>query len=170
MEKPRVRGETWREDLQREGIIYVSDPEEVRRLLAEKIVLPCTRCSKTKGSEGDEAVPRNFYLSRQNIRFYEWAEAYNLEYGILSDLYGMHFWDVKKPFYDIHPSSLTEEQFQELGRLIKEEMDSRGYRAALYWNSSPVMSVPYFYMFKMAGIQVYYITKLPSLKMYSFDL
>jgi len=160
MKKIKISGETWLEDIINYGIIYLDNSISVKNLLKNEKVLPCTRCSKTKGKVGEEALPKDFYVSSQNLQFYSWCEKNKLKYGILSDMYGMHFWNEKKKFYDIHPSSLTDDDFERLGKLIREKMITNSFDSFLFWNSSPLMSAPYFYMMKLSGLKIFYITKL----------
>lgn len=123
---------------------------------------PTTRCSKTKGKGGDRAVPRDFYLSQTNLRFYAWAEGHvpPLEYGILSDLYGVHFWNEALAFYDIHPSTLSDRQLLELGRTIGRKCRMRGITHLLFTDSSPIFSTPYLVMLLNSGLQVAYSMRL----------
>ncbi len=163
MDKPKIAAKSWREDISRVGIQYMDDPRRVLELVSNHDVLICSRCSRTKGDKTDKAVPKNFYVSKTNLQFYKWCEELNIKYGILSDLYGLHLWDKKKKFYDIHPSSLSQKQFKKLAKKIKKIMCKNRWSTFLYWNASPIMSAPYFYMMLLTGFKIYYITKLPKL-------
>ena len=163
IEKPKINGKTLKENLENYGIVYVNNPDIIGDLVYKKDVIVCSRCSKTKGEIGDKTIPRNFYISKQNIQFYEWCEKYDIYYAILSDNYGLYLCDEEKEFYDVHPSSLTNEQFVKLAEIIKEKMEDNKWKTFLFWNSSPIMSTPYFYMMKLTGFDIYYITSLPVL-------
>lgn len=121
-------------------------------------VLWTSRCSKTKKLAG--GLPKNLYVSSLNIKFYECMEKYGLRYAILSDLYGIHFDDEKLAYYDIHPSSLTAEEKERLGKIIGEKTKGRGYSKVVFYNSSPLMSRPYFEMLSHSGLEVYFVTRL----------
>ena len=70
--------------------IEVVSPNELRGRIAtlETPICYTTFCSKTKGYMNDEDIPKNFYVSPRNLRFYAWAERNEVQYGILSDAYG----------------------------------------------------------------------------------
>lgn len=116
-----------------------------------------TRCCSIKTSL-PEAIPKEFYLSDIVQRFIKFCISNNLNYAILSDLYGIHFKDEKLKTYDIHPSSLTDAQFIHLGELIKNKCS--GIDTIYYHNPSPLMSIPYFKMLKASGFKIYYLTQL----------
>ncbi len=159
----KINGKTWIEDLKKYGIVYLDLPKDFFDILKVKDFnyLICSRCSKTKGKNtGDKIVPKNLYISSQNIRFYQWCENNRFEYGILSDLYGLFMYNEKKEFYDVHPSSLSEDDFITLSEKIKGQMISRGFDTFIYYNSSPLMSIPYFKMMILTGFKIFYITKL----------
>jgi len=121
-----------------------------------------SRCSKTKTGK-DKALPKEFYVSALNNKFYAWAEKHKLYYGILSDLYGIHFCDEYKDFYDIHPSSLSMERKKELGEIIGTKCKEKGYSTAAFYNSAPAMSKPYFDMLWFSGLKIHFITQLPDI-------
>ena len=121
----------------------------------------CTRCSKTKPVGREKAVPEEFYVSTLNKKFYQWCKVGKYRYAIVSDEYGLHFDDEELPFYDTHPSKLTEENFQELASHIREKAKKRHVNSLIFWNTSPIMSKPYFYMLFLSGLPLYYLTTLP---------
>ena len=158
-ERP-LRPKHWEEDtLNNYGIKYLKSLSEIKVLLSEGAIL-CSRCSAIKTVILEKAVPKDFYLSNINKNFYKWCEFNNFEYAILSDLYGLHWFDVEEKTYDIHPSSLTEEDFHKLSTIIRKRVIDRGYKSLIFYNTSPVMSKPYFYMMYLTGLPVYFITKL----------
>lgn len=147
------------------GIDYIA-PEKLKQVVAQALQPVCytTFCSKTKGHKNDEDVPKNFYVSERNLRFYKWAESENVRYGILSDAYGLHMDDEPMPYYDIHPSELNEEVFLQLGQMIVDKMKERGFETIVFINGGPLMCRPYFKMLHVAskaGIEVIYSTKFP---------
>lgn len=145
------------------------DKAEMDRILGEHGItpnapaipgaVPVTHCSKTKGEAADVAVPRDFYVSGRNLRFYAECERRGLPYGILSDQYGVHWHDEPKPFYDIHPGQLPEESLWELGKLIGEKCRERGVGALFYVASPPTVAVPYHIMLLASGVPYTYATR-----------
>lgn len=65
-----------------------------------------TSCSKTKSGRKN-GLPEQFYKGRYNELFYRYMNKFNLKYGILSDKYGIHMYNEKLDYYNIHPSKLT---------------------------------------------------------------
>lgn len=153
---PRERAGEWAAHYRSLGIEVFDTAEDA----VARGFFPTTRCSKTKGKGGDRAVPRNFYLSTINLRFYAWAEGRGLEYGILSDLYGIHFWNESLAFYDIHPSTLTDDQLRALGQTIGRKCRMRKISSVVFAEMSPIFSVPYLVMLLNSGLQVAYTTRL----------
>ena len=123
----------------------------------------CTGCSKTKGKYKDTSIPKYFYVSDRLLNFYKYCELNKFNYGILSDKYGIHLMDESLSFYDIHPSSLTDEQFKGLGKQIGQKANKLNIDCFVYYNPSPMMAVPYFKMLNFANIDFYFITKRISL-------
>lgn len=122
-------------------------------------ILFVTSCSKTKTGK-NFAIPKEFYVSKRNIKFYEMCEKLNLNYAIQSDKYGLHFSDEQLEYYDIHPSKLTEEDKQRLGKIIKEKSKKRNIDIIIFCNSSPLQSRPYLEMLYFSNIEFYFISNL----------
>lgn len=161
----KIDWKNWKREIKEEfKIIHVTDLNEIRGLV-KKGGLLCSRCSKIKDAKIEEAVPNNFYLSYINKNFYKWCDFFGFEYGILSDLYGLHYWDESLKKYDIHPSSLNEEDFKKLAKLISNKMKKRKYKSFIFYNISPIMSNPYFYMMYLTGYPIYFVSKLPVNKL-----
>lgn len=152
---------TWREDLERYKITVLEDWEVLVKA-KEPNVLPVTHCSVTKGTHGDKAVPKNFYISGPNLRFYNWCEDHSLEYGVLSDMYGLHLWNEEEKFYDVHPSSLSKQQYRQLASRIYFKMEAIQCDEFLYHGLPPMRCRPYFYMMIITGMKIFYTTKLPK--------
>jgi len=157
----RLGFKTWREDLSRYKIRVLNEHDVISKARESK-VLPVCNCSATKGKELESAVPRDFYVSAHNRRFYSWCEGLGLKYGVLSDLYGLHLWNEKEKFYDIHPSTLTRQQYRKLASKIYFKMELVGCNEFLYYGIPPVMCRPYFYMMIVTGLSICYTTKLPK--------
>jgi hypothetical protein len=155
-------GKDWREKLAEAGIIYLETAEGVKAAMARYKLLATSRCSKTKTKQ--TGVPKEFYVSSQNMAFYNWCERHKLRYGILSDEYGIHMDNEVREYYDIHPSKVSDEGFKKLAGLARAQLDRLGYQGVIYFNSSPIMSVPYFYLMQLTGTKVFYITKLHNLE------
>lgn len=118
-----------------------------------------TSCSKTKKSR-KKGIPQNFYQGRYNKLFYKYAHKYDLEYGVISDKYGIHMYNEKLEFYDIHPKELTDKDKKELGLKIREKITKYGFKKLIYYYPSPLLSYPYFEMLWYSKIPIYYITKI----------
>ena len=139
------------------GIIAINTSEELTHIINAQNTIITTRCSKTKTGK-NRAIPKHFYVSDLNIKFYDAMDSNDYYYGILSDKYGIHFKDEELDYYDIHPSSLTSERKIELGEMIKEKVIARGYESLIFYNTSPIFSKPYFDMLKILDIPVYFFT------------
>jgi hypothetical protein len=126
--------------------------------ISKSIYLWVTRCSKTKKANG--GFPSQLYLSSLNQHFYKFVQARKLRYGILSDKYGLHLDREWLPSYDIHPSTLADEEKKILGRLIREKALNNGFTQIIFYNNSPLMSVPYFQMLYYSGLSTFYTTNL----------
>jgi hypothetical protein len=96
-------------------------------------------CSQTKGKQGDVAYPRQFYLGECQ-KYMKYAERHNLPFGILSDLYGIHFHDEQLSFYDLRPEMVDS---LELAPKISERLNSRNITKVLYICESPSRARPY---------------------------
>ncbi len=118
-----------------------------------------TSCSKTKTSP-KKRIPKNFYQGRYNKLFYKYAEKFNLKYGILSDKYGIHMYNEKLEFYDIHPKELSNKNKKELGLKIRKKINKYGFKNIIFYYPSPLLSHPYFEMLWYSKIPIYYITKI----------
>lgn len=77
--------------------------------------------------------------------------------------YGLCFDDEVIELYDTHPSQLHEKDKINLGKMIKQKCIERGYNKIIFYNSSPLLSVPYFQMLYFSGIEFFYITNLALL-------
>ena len=133
--------------------------ENYKSILGSGVIF-ATRCSKTKGSGNDCKIPKEFYLSSLNLRFYDYCENNGITYGIISDLYGIHFQDEIINSYDSHPKSLTIENKKELGNIIATKCRERKYTTIIFFSQGPDMNRPYFEMLSYSGLKVYYVTKL----------
>ena len=149
----------WKKEIADKDIIFLDTIEKIRKCLNEHKVLITSRCSKTKTGK-NSAIPKEFYVSNINLNFYATMENAGFYYGILSDKYGIHFCDEKLDYYDIHPSELTKEKKAELGKIIREKVSNLGYDAIIFYNTSPLLSSPYFEMLENSGLKIYYVSKL----------
>jgi len=146
----------WKEQIRKRwGIEIFSN-----RHLQYKQILWVTRCSKTK-NDFKRGIPRDLYGSAVNLFFYRAMEYYRLPYGVLSDKYGLHLEDEKLEYYDIHPSTLCEQDKIKLGELIGQKTKRRGFKTLVIYNNSPLMSYPYFEMLSNSKLNVFFTTRLP---------
>ena len=121
-----------------------------------------TSCSKTKYSK-KQGYPKDFYVGRYNKLFYKYTDFFNLNYGVISDKYGIHMQDECLDYYDIHPSNLSIEDKFHLGRIIREKILNYGYRSIIFYYPSPLQSKPYFEILWYSKLPVYYISKIKIL-------
>jgi len=119
-----------------------------------------TRCSKTK-SRISCGTPDVLYQSPLNLYFYRTMEERSLPYGILSDKYGLHMSDEIRDWYDVHPSALSDADKKRLGRKIQSKLKARGFQGIVFYNNSPLRSVPYLEILSFAELPVIFTTRLP---------
>jgi hypothetical protein len=119
-----------------------------------------SRCAAAKNVL--RGTPRQLYGSPLLDCFFRFVDATHLGHAILSDRYGLHFSDEYLKWYDVHPSSLSAGDKHELGRVIRVKALKRGYTSIVFYNGSPVRSVPYFEMLAASRLSVWYTTRLPD--------
>jgi hypothetical protein len=100
------------------------------------------------------------YKSPVNRFFYRFVRAHGLPYAVVSDRYGLHFADEVRPWYDVHPSQLTREDKRALGAIVRRKAIRRGFRAVVFYNNSPLMSVPYLEILSSSGLGLFFTTRL----------
>ena len=164
--KPSVRRLEWKEQFARFGVLV--HESGLLELLEDSATLLISNCSRTKGSSGDSAYPDQFYkgsMAQRTIRFAKW---HKLPYGILSDLYGIHFHDECLPFYNIHPSQVVDKEL--LAGKLQEKCRDRGITKLVYCNSSPIRARFYLDLILMAGLQAVYTTQLRVIRKGLFDV
>ncbi len=122
-------------------------------------VLWITRCSKTKNGVCC-GMPKELYVSAVNKHFYRFVEERGVRYGVLSDKYGLHLDDERLPYYDVHPSQLTKQDRQRLGRLVRHKVLGQGFDQVVFYSPSPLMSIPYFEILHYSGLRTFYTTNL----------
>jgi len=123
-------------------------------------VLWTTRCAGTKPRA--KGRPNELYDSYVTRFFYAFVRRRGLPFAIVSDKYGLHFADESLAYYDIHPSQLQDHERRELGKCIRRKARSRGFDTLVFYNNSPLMSVPYLTMLSYSGLTVYFTTRLPN--------
>lgn len=152
----------WKNRLLNEfGIEWIESQKMLKNLLPDSLLI--SRCSKTKNIlRSGGALPIEFYVSNINKLFYKHCIAGKYRYAILSDLYGIHFDDEYKEFYDIHPSKLNDNDFDRLGKVIRDKTLKKypNLKRFIFYNTSPKMSIPYFKMLRASGIKTYFISKI----------
>jgi len=147
----------WEKDFEAAGV-KVPRHKKVMKLLSRSDTMLISNCSRTKGTQGDVAFPKKFYLGSNAQKTIKFAEQLNIPYGILSDLYGIHYHDEALAFYDIHPTEVPDKE--ELARVLKKKCEERGVKQVIYCQSSPAMGRFYIDLLLMAGLKVYYVTSL----------
>lgn len=121
-----------------------------------------TSCSKTKFSR-KKGIPTEFYRGRYNLLFYKYVQQYELDFGVLSDKYGIHLQDEYLEYYDVHPTELTMDDKKNLGKIIKKKVKENGHKRLIFYFPSPLMSKPYFEMLWFSKLPVFYISKIKLL-------
>ena len=117
-----------------------------------------TRCSRTKPVP--QGFPHEMYLSPITNAFFRFVHKHGLRYGVLSDRYGLHLDIERLPYYDVHPSELSDADKQALGLAIRRKVEQLGFDRIVFYNVSPLMSVPYFEMLFYSGLPTYFIRSL----------
>ena len=125
-------------------------------------VLWITRCSKTK-SGIIRGTPKEMYVSAINRYFYRHMERWGKRYGVLSDHYGLHLDNEELPWYDIHPSQLSQEDKRQLGQVIRNKALREGFRTIIFYAPAPLMSIPYFELLHFSGLKLFYTTRLTGI-------
>jgi hypothetical protein len=148
-------GADWREQIGRRWSIHLLGEAN-----SPAAPLWCTRCAPVKGI--DRGVPSRLYQSRLISGFFALMERSGRRYGVLSDLYGLHMDDEDLAGYDLHPSRLTAEDKVRLGRVVGTKARLNGFQEVVFYNSSPLRSVPYFEILAASGLSVWYTTRLPA--------
>jgi hypothetical protein len=120
-----------------------------------------TSCSKTKKIA--RGFPKQLYNGRYNQLFYKYMDAYGLEYGVLSDKYGIHLYDECLDYYDVHPSELNIRDKQKLGEMVRKKLRKYGFKKITFYHPSPLRSKPYFHILWFSRLPVYYITNIKLL-------
>jgi len=151
-----MSGRNWKEEITEQwGIEVINDSVAVPRH-----VLWTTRCSRTK-EDRQRGLPEEMYVSALNRYFYRYVKSHGLRFGVLSDKYGLHLDTERLAYYDVHPRDLSATQKMLLGRLIARKASAKGFSTILFYNSSPLMSKPYFEMLAHSGLRILYMTRLP---------
>jgi len=145
------------------SIRYIDDINDFNNINGK--ILFVTSCSKTK-TEKEKAIPKEFYVSKRNIKFYDMCEKLNLLYAIQSDKYGLLFSNEEVEYYDIHPSKLTIEDKKLLGEIIKNKAKKNNIDNIIFCNSSPLQSRPYLEMLYFSNISYYFISDLKLIEQY----
>jgi hypothetical protein len=117
-----------------------------------------SRCSRTK--EIRAGTPRELYQSELLREFYNFVHFFRLRYAIVSDLHGLHLDDETLPYYDIHPSTLSQSEKRNLGSIVGRKAMATGYRSLVFFAHSPLMSRPYFEILGSSGLEVLFVTTL----------
>lgn len=148
----------WRKQIKEEyGIKYTSE-KDIHMLVGVNALLWTTRCSLTKPCKN--GFPTEMYDSYVTRYFYRFVLERNLPFAILSDKYGLHFSDEKLPYYDLHPSLLSEEDKRKLGKNICHKAKDRAFEKIVFYNNSPLMSQPYFKLLYHSKMPIFFTTSL----------
>lgn len=125
------------------------------------VLFPICSCSGLKTERQQERYfPHELYCSNRCANFFQWCFYLKMEYAVLSDKYGLFFWDEKKPGYDLHPSKLTEKDFEDLGARIKKQCQKREIKKLLLVGENPTRCFPYFKMLFHSKVPTIYCNNL----------
>lgn len=149
--------QSWRKSIAHRWGILTTPPPHLETYLWT------TRCSRTK-SRHLEGVPKQLYQSRLNQYFYSVMEKHQLEYGVISDKYGLHMNNEVRPRYDIHPSSLSNSDKKRLAKAITVKFATLGKKGIAFYNNSPLRSLPYLEMLALTGLPIFFSTNLRVLE------
>lgn len=150
----------WQRTLKADYGITTLSSGAARELVQREDVLWVTRCCRSKSRK--RGRPCELYDSYVVRHFLGFIARNDLPAAILSDKYGLHFAEQTKPRYDIHPNALSPERKREVGLAIGQQAVSNGYACIVFYNNSPLLSKPYFEMLAASGIEVVFLTRLPT--------
>ena len=126
-------------------------------------VLPVTSCGKCKPKTIESSyLPKELYLGKTQQLFMEVCQ--EIDYAIVSDLYGLHFCNVKKAIYDIHPTLLTVSERIILAKKIKFQALEKNYTSILYYLPSPIRAFTYLDILLRTGLEIIYTSNLKKFK------
>lgn len=143
----------------RYGVQHVGEAR-VPKLACSPRLLWTTRCCG--GPNRTAGYPEEMYDSCITRYFYHFVVSRGLPFAIVSDKYGLHFSDEVLPHYDVHPTDLSPEDKKTIGAVIRKKTLSKGFEEIVFYNNSPLMSIPYFEMLKHSRLPVRFITRLPE--------
>jgi len=118
-----------------------------------------TRCSSAKSGKV-RGTPSQMYWGAINKKFYRMLDKFELYYGVCSDFLGVVFKDEEFDNYDVHPADITDEDKRKLGEIISTKIKEKGFKNAYFFNTSPLLSRPYFEMLYYSQIPVKYFSDL----------
>lgn len=122
-----------------------------------------TRCSGTKTNKmQDLYYPKELYQGLVPQLFFKKMDIEKLRYGVLSDLYGIVWDDERIANYDMPPQNVNDDGFIELGHIIHKKISERypSIQKIFFYNTSVIMSYPYFKMLKASEYDCYYFSNL----------
>ncbi|MCK6462966.1 MAG: hypothetical protein L6Q29_04085 [Candidatus Pacebacteria bacterium] len=141
-------------------IRYIPSEEDIFKLINSNHILWTTRCCETKLCE--TGLPIEMYDSYITRFFFRFVTERKLPFAILSDKYGLHFYDERLSYYNTHPSSLSSNEKINLGTKISQKAKNREFDTIIFYNNSPLLSKPYFEMLCNSGLEVLFTTRLLS--------
>lgn len=118
-----------------------------------------TRCSRCK-AHIERGTPSELYRGTIPQYFFRAMNQLKLRYAVLSDKHGLHIDSETLAAYDLHPSALNDLQKMALARIIKAKALGLGSTRIIFYNNSPLQSVPYFQMLFYSGLETYFCTRL----------
>ncbi|MEM5815924.1 MAG: hypothetical protein QXL14_02640 [Candidatus Aenigmatarchaeota archaeon] len=98
-------------------------------------VLYITHCSKKKAKTYSQTTPENLYTALYLQRFIKKCKESNVEWGILSDKYGIVFPNQKIEWYDLSPSHLLKNQTKSKELVEKITQQLQGFDKVYFYHN-----------------------------------
>lgn len=156
-------GKNWKKTLEEDYNFKIIN--NYKEFPSKKDTLFCNRCCAKK-SEKEKAKPKDLYISNLNYKFYFNMENYKLNYGTLSDKYGLVLENEKIKNYELHPENLNKDKKKILGREIYKKFNSLDKKYLIFYNTSPLMSLPYLEMLVYSKLDnLFFFTNLKLIKL-----
>ena len=144
----------WRQYLSSFGIDVVSEFSLTK--VTDDILMLCN-CSNSK-SITDNVTPIQLYQGVDVRRFTKLCSTYNIPYGVLSDLYGILYFDEKVKKYDLSPTNVDRPK---LAITISEQLKIRNYTIIVYYCPTPSRAFTYLdFLVRIPDIKIVYTTKI----------
>ncbi len=141
---------------------------QLKEIIGKKKYCICTGCTKKKKTK-KPTTPVLMYDSVRTDIFFKYCMKNNLTHAILSGrTRGIFFSDEIIEWYDVNPKFYTDEEYREIGNIIKTKCETRNINTLIVYGTSVLQARRVFRWVENSGLPWYFITKLPSLQMLPF--